>query len=69
MSINIEIESLMLNFICNLPEFSLKVKKRRHRATFVDNLLIDTEVETTGELETLLNGIEKSHPGSSGSSR
>ena len=24
------------------------------RATFVDNLLIDTEVETTGELETLM---------------
>ena len=26
----------------------------RHRATFVDNLLIDTGIETTGELETLM---------------
>jgi hypothetical protein len=28
--------------------------KGRPRATFVDNLLIDTAVETTGELETLM---------------
>ena len=45
----------------------------RPRATYVDNLLIDTGVETAGELETLDHagqiGEEKSHPGSSGSSR
>ena len=44
----------------------------RPRATYVDNLLIDTGFETAGELETLMMDRlvwEKSHPGYSGSSR
>ena len=38
------------------------------RATFVGNLLINSGVETTGT-HTGQNGAQKSHPGSSGSSR
>ena len=40
----------------------------RPRATYVDNLLIDTGVETAGDTHAGQIGVEKSHPRSSKSS-